>query len=97
MADHELSVADSTGDAARKHAELKEHIRSLLKQLREQGVSQNQLETKYGLGKGKVSNAHRPGAYGPHFPNLKLINALCIEVQEHEQSLVALGVLAQLG
>ncbi|MFK0101846.1 hypothetical protein [Streptomyces sp. NPDC091040] len=82
MADQEFGVVDNADDADRKHTELKNQIRRFLGELKSQGLSQNKFEQKYGLGTGKASNAHRPGAYGPHFPNLKLINALCAELKE---------------
>ncbi|MEU9095929.1 hypothetical protein [Streptomyces sp. NPDC048428] len=82
MADQEFGVVDTPDDVDRKHTELKNQIRRFLGELKDRGLSQNQFELKYDLGKGKVSNVHRPGAYGPHFPNLKMINALCTELEE---------------
>lgn len=82
MADQDFGVVDSTDDAGRKHTELKNQIRHFLGMLKDRGLSQNRFEVEHDLGKGKVSNVHRPGAYGPHFPNLKMINALCRELKE---------------
>ncbi|MEU3749083.1 hypothetical protein AB0E71_28415 [Streptomyces narbonensis] len=82
MADQQLDAFDQADDADRKHAELKDLIRKYLALLQASGLSQNQFAARAGFTSGQVSNTHRPGAYGPNFPRLRLIDGLCTEVQE---------------